>query len=92
MNDINSRSVKEAIAEYEQAVNELSKDFQRTDRQREVERAFGGKSLRRVLVDLHNKVDGNRSEMVRRMNDRLDGEESLSRQTLYNWCKEYDIK
>lgn len=83
--------VRKESEQYEQTVREMAKDYQRTDRQREVERAFGGKNLRRILSDLHDKTGGNRSEMVRRINENLEGDESLSRQTLYNWLDDHGI-
>jgi hypothetical protein len=73
-------------AEYEAVFAQMAKDDARSDRQREVEAAFG-QSLPALLRDLRENHDS-KSAMLRRINSTLDAngiEQKLSRGTLYNW-------
>ena len=72
--------------QYEQIFKEMATDGARSERQREVEAAFG-QSLPALLTELHANTDS-KSAMLRRINDTLDAngiETKLSRGTLYNW-------
>jgi len=84
-------------AEYAGIVKSMHKDLQRTEREREIEAAFG-ESMPAILRRLSTECDGNRSEMTRRINEQLveeskDEEEvsELSRGTLYNYIDKYDL-
>lgn len=73
-------------AEYEAICKEMAKDDDRTDRQREVESAFG-QSLPDVLRELQEESES-KSAMLRRINDTLEAngiQQKVSRGTLYNW-------
>jgi len=82
--------------DYEAVVKRVAADHGRTPRERDLERAFGpGRPLPDVLTELRDECRDNRTEMVRRLNDRLneaDGvRDGLSRSTLYNYLKKYDL-
>lgn len=79
-------------AEYDQIVKEMAKDQNRTARQRQVESCYG-KALPAILEELRQKNDGNKSEMMRELNQTLENngiEQSVSRPTIYNWLKDMD--
>lgn len=72
--------------EYEAIFKEMATDGARSERQREVEAAFG-QSLPALLKDLRENTDS-KSAMLRRINETLDAngvQTKLSRGTLYNW-------
>ncbi len=75
--------------QYESIVKELGEDAQRSERQRQVERAHG-QDLPSLLTTLYRKHDGNASAVLREMNERIQGS-SVSRPTLYNWLEEYEV-
>jgi hypothetical protein len=75
--------------QYEGIVREMAKDGQRSDRERQVERAHG-QDLPSLLRVLHRKHGGNASAVLREMNGRLEGS-SVSRPTLYNWLEKYEV-
>ena len=75
--------------QYRGIVKEMAKDQQRSERQRQVERAHG-QDLPSLLSTLHRKHDGNASAVLRDLNERLTGS-SISRPTLYNWLDEYEV-
>lgn len=78
---------------YEGIVSKMADDASRSRREREVERVFAD-----PMPDLLERLDkevSTRSEMLDRLNDRLDKagvEQSVSRPTLYNWLDKYDLK
>lgn len=72
--------------QYEAVFKQMAKDQARSERQREVEAAFG-QSLPALLRELKDNTDS-KSEMLRRINSNLDAngvQTKLSRGTLYNW-------
>ncbi|AGM11200.1 hypothetical protein M197_gp35 [Haloarcula hispanica tailed virus 2] len=72
--------------EYEAVFKEMAKDGARSERQREVEAAFG-QSLPALLRELRDNTDS-KSAMLRRINNTLEAngvQTKLSRGTLYNW-------
>jgi hypothetical protein len=76
--------------QYEGIAREIAKDEQRTERQRQVERAHG-QDLPSLLRTLHRKHEGNVSAVLRDMNKRIEGS-SVSRRTIYNWIEEYEVR
>lgn len=76
--------------EYEGILREVAKDEQRSERERQVERAHG-QDLPGLLKTLDRKHDGNTSAILREMNSRLKGS-SVSRPTLYNWLEKYEVR
>jgi len=75
--------------DYDRIFKQMAKDGARTDRQREVESAFG-QALPSVLRELADNTES-KSQMLRRINDTLDAngiEEKVSRGTLYNWLED----
>lgn len=83
--------------EYAGIVKSMHKDLQRTEREREIEAAFGD-SMPDILSHLDTECDGNRSAMCRRINDKLrdspkvrDDVKDLSRGTLYNYIDKYGV-
>lgn len=77
-------------SEYEGIVGEMEKDVNRTDRERQVERAHG-QDLPSLLSALHRKHEGNASAILREMNGHIKGS-SVSRPTLYNWLEKYEVR
>ncbi|AGM11800.1 hypothetical protein M201_gp29 [Haloarcula californiae tailed virus 2] len=75
--------------QYEGIVKEMAKDTQRSERERQVERAHG-QDLPSLLSTLHRKHEGNASAVLREMNKRIEGS-SVSRPTLYNWLEKYEV-
>lgn len=76
--------------QYRGIVKEMNRDAQRTERQRQVERAHG-QDLPSLLNVLYRKHDGNCTAVLREMNKRIQGS-SVSRPTLYNWLDEYEVR
>jgi len=76
--------------QYEGIVEKMAKDEQRTERQRQVERAHG-QDLPTLLRTLHRKHEGNVSAVLRDLNKRIEGS-SVSRHTIYNWIDEYEVR
>ncbi len=76
--------------QYRGIVKEMDRDAQRSERQRQVERAHG-QDLPALLQMLHRKHDGNASAVLRDLNKRLTGS-SISRPTLYDWLDEYEVR
>lgn len=76
--------------QYRGIVKEMERDAQRSERQRQVERAHG-QDLPALLQTLHRKHDGNASAVLRDLNKRLTGS-SISRPTLYDWLDEYEVR
>lgn len=76
--------------QYTGIVREMAKDQQRSERQRQVERAHG-QDLPGLLGTLYRKHNGNASAVLRGLNDRLTGS-NISRPTLYNWLDEYEVR
>lgn len=77
--------------QYESIFKEMAADDARSERQREVEAAFG-QSLPALLRELKDNTDS-KSAMLRRINDTLDAngvQTKLSRGTLYNWLDDLD--
>jgi len=74
---------------YEGIVREIAKDEQRSDRERQVERAHG-QDLPSLLRVLHRKHDGNTSAILRDLNSPLQGS-SVSRPTVYDWLGKYEV-
>lgn len=77
--------------QYEAIFKQMAADDARSERQREVEAAFG-QSLPALLRDLRDNTDS-KSAMLRRINDTLDAngvQTKLSRGTLYNWLDALD--
>ena len=75
--------------QYEGIVRKMAKDTQRTERERQVERAHG-QDLPSLLKALHRKHDGNTSAALRELNSRIEGS-SVSRPTMYNWMEKYEV-
>jgi len=75
--------------EYEGVLGKIAKDEQRSERERQVERAHG-QDLPSLLSSLHRKHEGNASAVLREMNKRIEGS-SVSRPTLYNWLEKYEV-
>lgn len=77
-------------SEYEGIVQEMAKDMDRSDRQRQVERAHG-QDLPSLLSTLHRKHQGNASAILRDLNKRLAGAK-ISRPTLYAWLEQHEVR
>jgi len=75
--------------QYEGIAQQIAKDEQRSERERQVERAHG-QDLPSLLSSLHRKHEGNASAVLREMNKRIEGS-SVSRPTLYNWLEKYEV-
>lgn len=86
-----------ADADYTSIVKNMADDLGRTAREREIEAAFG-ESIPDLLERLAEETDGNRTEMLRRVNDHLranaekEDVPGLSRGTLYNYIEKYNIR
>lgn len=76
--------------QYEGIAREMEKDLNRSERERQVERAHG-QDLPNLLTTLYRKHEGNASAVLREMNERIHGS-SVSRPTLYNWLEKYEVR